>query len=188
MAWSARAWRSPATPRCAGESGARGLVLITLHRRESGGGRLAPVLAELAARARAHPELTFLYPMHPSPHVRALATRELSGLENVTLAGPLPYAEFVAAMRRAALIVTDSGGIQEEAAHLDVPVLLVRERTERPEAVRSGHVTLVGCAPEALRTAFEATLRGRGPRAPSPFGAGRASAAIARRLEAQLAA
>lgn len=152
-------------------------VLITLHRRE-GAGRVGPVLRELKERALAHPEVSFVYPLHPSPHVRAMAQEVLGGVANVRLTEPLGYRAFVNAMRGAAMIVTDSGGIQEEAAHLGVPVLLVRETTERPEAVRSGHVTLVGHSPRAIRDAFEARLAVRGPMGPSPFGSGRASGAI----------
>jgi UDP-N-acetylglucosamine 2-epimerase (non-hydrolysing) len=120
------------------------LVLITGHRRENFGGgleRLCQAVRELAER---FPAVRFLYPVHLNPNVQAPVRSALSGLPNVHLAAPAPYPEFVWLMDRATLILTDSGGIQEEAPSLGKHVLVMRDTTERPEALASGLVELVG--------------------------------------------
>ena len=131
------------------------LIVATAHRRESFGGgldRICRALAELAARN----DVRVVLPVHPNPRVRGPVERWLAGSPHVHLTAPMDYVSFVDLMRRAYLIVTDSGGIQEEAPSLGKPVLVVREKTERPEAVRAGTVKLVGT--DFDRIVAEATL------------------------------
>ena len=179
------------------------LVLITLHRRESwlaataagtaptagaGGGAAASspfegVLQAIATAAREFPLARFVYPVHRNPNVQGPARRLLGGLPNVHLLDPLPYIPFVGLLARARVILTDSGGIQEEAPTLGVPVLVARETTERPEGVGCGSNMLVGTRPEVvlehLRRHLErSTERPGAPPCPNPFGDGRASARI----------
>lgn len=120
------------------------VLLVTGHRRESFGGgfeRICDALRELALRYRS---LAIVYPVHLNPNVREPVNRFLSGLDNVHLIEPLDYLPFVHLMDRSSIILTDSGGIQEEAPSLGKPVLVMRETTERPEAVSAGTVKLVG--------------------------------------------
>ncbi len=124
--------------------GERPMVLITGHRREnfgSGFENICQAIAELAGR---HGDTVFLYPVHLNPRVREPAHRLLDGKSNVWLAEPAGYAEFVWLMDRAHVILTDSGGVQEEAPSLGKPVLVMRDTTERPEAVAAGAAELVG--------------------------------------------
>ena len=138
--------------RVAGLGEGRGLVLVTTHRRESWGGPMQDAMSGLGDVARAHPELDFLLPLHRNQVVRDVVVPALDGADNVILTEPLGYAEFAHAMARCRLVVTDSGGVQEEAPSLGKPVLVLRETTERPEGVEAGAVRLVG------------TQRGRGVR------------------------
>ena len=122
---------------------AKRMILVTGHRRESFGDgfvRICEALAELAARD----DVEIVYPVHLNPNVKGPVEEKLSGLSNVHLIPPQEYLPFVYLMSRAALILTDSGGVQEEAPSLGKPVLVMRETTERPEAVDAGTVKLVG--------------------------------------------
>lgn len=120
------------------------LVLVTGHRRESFGGGFERICSALAQIARQHPQVQIVYPVHLNPNVSEPVTRILSGIENIVLIEPQEYLPFVWLMNRAWLILTDSGGIQEEAPSLGKPVLVMRDTTERPEAVDAGTVKLVG--------------------------------------------
>jgi len=120
------------------------LVLVTAHRRENFGDPLRNVCLALQELSYANPDVTFLYPVHPNPNVKGVVESILADCSNCLLCDPLGYGQFVAAMKRARIILTDSGGIQEEAPALGVPVLVLRNETERPEAVESGVVRLVG--------------------------------------------
>jgi len=120
------------------------LVLVTGHRRESFGGGFERICSALAQVARQHPEAQIVYPVHLNPNVSEPVNRILSGIENIILIEPQEYLPFVWLMNRAWLILTDSGGIQEEAPSLGKPVLVMRDTTERPEAVDAGTVKLVG--------------------------------------------
>jgi UDP-N-acetylglucosamine 2-epimerase (non-hydrolysing) len=120
------------------------VLLVTTHRRESWGEPMRAVGRALARIARAHPELRVVFPLHANPVVRDAVLPALTGLPNVTVTEPLPYGGFTKLMNRAALILTDSGGVQEEGPSLGKPVLVMRDTTERPEAVRAGTVRLVG--------------------------------------------
>ncbi|QNQ41351.1 UDP-N-acetylglucosamine 2-epimerase (non-hydrolyzing) [Brucella intermedia] len=120
------------------------MVLITSHRRENFGAPFREICRALRKLAEDNRDVQFLYPVHPNPNVKDVAHEFLSSFENVILCDPLDYAPFVAAMKRAYLIVTDSGGVQEEAPALGKPVIVLRDETERPEAVADGVVKLVG--------------------------------------------
>lgn len=123
---------------------ARKLILVTGHRRESFGGGFERICQALMEVAQRHPEVDIVYPVHLNPNVREPVNRLLSGINNVHLIEPLDYLPFVHMMSRAHIILTDSGGIQEEAPSLGKPVLVMRDTTERPEAVAAGTVKLVG--------------------------------------------
>lgn len=123
--------------------GAR-LVLITGHRRENFGGGFERICEAIAALAKAYPAADFIYPVHLNPNVSEPVNRLLAGFQNVHLIEPLDYLPFVYLMTRSHIILTDSGGIQEEAPSLGKPVLVMRDTTERPEAVAAGTVKLVG--------------------------------------------
>ena len=122
----------------------RKLVVITGHRRESFGQGFEDICQAIAETARDNPDTQFVYPVHLNPSVQEPVQRVLQGLDNVYLIAPLDYLPFVNLMRMATVILTDSGGIQEEAPSLGKPVLVMRETTERPEAVDAGTVVLVG--------------------------------------------
>lgn len=160
----------------------RKLIVVTAHRRESFGEgfeRICSALAQLAAR----PDVQIVYPVHRNPKVLDPVTERLSGLSNVILCEPLDYVPFVDLMRRAHLLLTDSGGIQEEGPSLGKPVLVMREKTERPEAVEAGTVRLVGTDVETIvqQTTLlldNRNIHGRMARVHNPYGDGRASGRI----------
>ncbi|WP_318461177.1 non-hydrolyzing UDP-N-acetylglucosamine 2-epimerase [Photobacterium leiognathi] len=120
------------------------LILVTGHRRESFGGGFERICEALAITAKKHPETQILYPMHLNPNVREPVNRILAGIDNIFLIEPQKYLPFIYLMSRSHIILTDSGGIQEEAPSLGKPVLVMRDTTERPEAVVAGTVKLVG--------------------------------------------
>ena len=120
------------------------MILVTGHRRESFGGGFERICEALANIAKAHPDVQIVYPMHMNPNVREPVNRLLSTLNNVFLIEPQDYLPFVYLMNRCYLIITDSGGVQEEAPSLGKPVLVMRDTTERPEAIEAGTVKLVG--------------------------------------------
>lgn len=126
------------------------LVLITGHRRESFGGGFERICQAIAQVAGAFPNVEFVYPMHLNPNVREPVNRLLKGLDNVYLIEPIGYLPFVYLMNKAYVLLTDSGGIQEEAPSLGKPVLVMRDTTERPEAVKAGTVKLVGTRTETI--------------------------------------
>jgi UDP-N-acetylglucosamine 2-epimerase (non-hydrolysing) len=163
------------------------MVLVTSHRRENFGEPFRDICRALRKLAEDNPDVQFLYPVHPNPNVRNVAHEFLSSLENFLLCDPLDYAPFVAAMKRAYLIITDSGGVQEEAPALGKPVVVLRDETERPEAVSEGVVKLVGPYYERIveavqqllddKSAYEAMARGV-----SPYGDGKATDRIIENL------
>ena len=120
------------------------LVLVTAHRRENFGQPFREICEALKESARLNPDVQFLFPVHPNPHVKDVVHSTLAASPNIMLSQPLDYGPFVAAMKAAYCIVTDAGGVQEEAPALGKPVLVLRDETERPEAVEEGVVKLVG--------------------------------------------
>lgn len=170
---------------------ARRLVVVTAHRRESLGAGLARICDAVAAIA-ARGDVEVVWPLHCNPAVRGPALKRLGGREGVHLAEPLGYAEMVWLMGRAALLLTDSGGLQEEGPALGKPVLVLREVTERPEALASGTVKLVGTDPRAIRREVARLLDDPAAHAAMarhafPFGDGTAAHRIADAIEAWFA-
>lgn len=166
----------------------RRLVLLTAHRRESFGRPLERVFETVASLVERVDDLEVLYPVHPNPSVREPARRILGGHPRIHLVEPLDYGDLVAALGRASLVLTDSGGIQEEAPAFGVHTLVLREVTERPEAVQAGAATLVGTeAPRILSEAIGRLDRTRAGSVPAnPYGDGRAGERIADILLAEL--
>lgn len=161
---------------------ARRLVLVTAHRRESFGAPLAEAFRGIAALARRHPDVTFAYPVHPNPQVEGPARAALD-LPNVRLLPPVEYGDLVWLLERAELVLTDSGGIQEEAATLGKPLLVLREVTERPEIVEAGAGRLVGTDAQRIEAEGQRLLSDPDARAAfrprALFGDGRAAERIA---------
>ena len=165
-------------------SAADELVLLTMHRRESFGEKLESVFDAIREIAARRPQANIVYPVHPNPNVRRTAHRMLADQKNIQLLDPVPYGEFVALMKHATLILTDSGGIQEEAPSLKVPVLVLRDVTERTQAVESGLARLVGTdrraiVANALELLNDDAARSKMTDVPNPFGDGRAAQRIA---------
>jgi UDP-N-acetylglucosamine 2-epimerase (non-hydrolysing) len=161
----------------------RRLVLVTAHRRESFGEQFVQLCQAVKDIAAAAADIDLVYPVHLNPNVQEPVHRTLSGCRQIHLIPPLEYEAFVHLMRRATLILTDSGGIQEEAPALGVPVLVMREETERPEAVAAGVAKLVGTdrsriLNETLRLLTDETARQEMCKRASPFGDGRAAERI----------
>ena len=158
------------------------LVLVTGHRRENFGDGFKQICTALAKIAQ-RDDVQVVYPVHLNPQVRDVVMTTLSGLPNIHLIEPLDYLDFVWFMRRAYLILTDSGGVQEEAPHLGKPVLVMRDTTERPEAVSAGTVTLVGTRSARIVSAVHGFLDDaehyqRVARSVNPYGDGHASGRI----------
>ncbi|EGU33613.1 non-hydrolyzing UDP-N-acetylglucosamine 2-epimerase [Vibrio scophthalmi] len=126
------------------------LILVTGHRRESFGDGFERICQALAEVAHKHPDIQILYPMHMNPNVREPVNRMLSKIDNIYLIEPQQYLSFIYLMGRSHIILTDSGGIQEEAPSLGKPVLVMRDTTERPEAIKAGTVRLVGTEVEKI--------------------------------------
>ena len=161
----------------------RRLIVVTGHRRENFGSAFAGELRALA-RLAARPDVQVVYPVHRNPNVFGPAHELLGHLPHVHLLEPLPYVPFVDLMRRAHFLITDSGGIQEEAPSLGKPVLVLRNKTERPEAVEAGTVKVIGTAEdgiiaEASRLLDDPAEYARMTRVHNPYGDGHASRRIA---------
>jgi UDP-N-acetylglucosamine 2-epimerase (non-hydrolysing) len=161
----------------------RRLVLVTAHRRESFGSPLREAFTALREVADRFDDVVLVYPVHPNPNVREPAEDILGGHDRVILTRPLDYFDLVHALKKASLVITDSGGIQEEAPSFGVPVLVLREVTERPEGIEAGVAKLVGTDRRRIVNAAAAVLSGdnstRRGRAVNPYGDGLAGARIA---------
>jgi UDP-N-acetylglucosamine 2-epimerase len=165
----------------------RRLVLVTAHRRENFDAGMEEICAALGELAIRHEDILVVFPVHPNPNVREPVERRLSGIPRVHLLSPLDYGPFIALLDRAHLLLTDSGGVQEEAAALGKPMLVLREVTERPQAVANGNAILTGADRKRILAAAEAILTQdqlhREMSRPShDFGDGRASERIAENL------
>ncbi|MBF0785073.1 UDP-N-acetylglucosamine 2-epimerase (non-hydrolyzing) [Muribacter muris] len=156
-------------------------VLVTCHRRENWGEPLAQICQALARLARCRPNVQIVFPVHLNPQLREPIARQLAGIENIFLLEPQAYLPFVYLMSRADLILTDSGGIQEEANGLAKPILLMRETTERTEAAEAGTMTLVGTDADRLVSEVlrHLAMPSQPRSAPCFYGDGQASERIA---------
>lgn len=166
-------------------------VLVTSHRRESWGEPMSRTASAVARLAREFPDVRFLLPAHLNPRVREVLLPPLEGLPNVTVTEPLSYSDFALAMDRSSVMLTDSGGVQEEAPSLGKPVLVLRETTERPEAVQAGTVRLVGTDEDLIVREVSRLLTDPGAyadmaRVVNPYGDGRASVRTRAAVEAFL--
>jgi UDP-N-acetylglucosamine 2-epimerase (non-hydrolysing) len=171
-------------------AGKRG-VLVTAHRREKFGEGIADICRAVRTLAVEHDDIHVLFPVHPNPNIRRPVAEILGDLTNVDLIAPCGYAEFVQMMQEATLILTDSGGIQEEAPALGKPVLVMRDCTERQEAIEAGTVVLVGTKPENIVTHAERLLDDdlayqKMARAINPYGDGQAARRIVEQLLCEL--
>ncbi|HCF96804.1 MAG TPA: UDP-N-acetylglucosamine 2-epimerase (non-hydrolyzing) [Verrucomicrobia bacterium] len=135
-----------------------GIVLITAHRRENHGLPLIGICEAIRLLARAYPDLRWVYPVHPNPAVGGAVHKALDGLDNVDLLAPVGYGELIELLQKCRFVMTDSGGIQEEAPSLGKPVLILRDTTERPEGVEVGVARLVGTDPNAIVAAARLLL------------------------------
>lgn len=180
----------PRVARLTAGSSSRRLVLLTAHRRESFGAPLRAVFEAVKALASRFDDIEVLCPVHPNPRVRAPAEAVLGGIERVHLTHPLSYGDLLTVLDVASLVLTDSGGIQEEAPAFGTHALVLRDVTERPEAVRAGVATLVGTDPARILAEASRRLDRPGderPRVSNPYGDGRAGERIADILLADLA-
>ncbi len=164
------------------------IIAVTAHRRENFGAGMRQIAQGLQALA-ARPDVAIIYPLHPNPNVAEVMRAELAGHDNVALIPPLDYLDFVALMAASDIVLTDSGGIQEEAPSLGKPVLVMRDTTERPEGVEAGTARLVGAEAaviirETSRLLDSAAEYARMSKAHNPYGDGTAS----RQISALLAA
>ncbi|SIO55660.1 UDP-N-acetylglucosamine 2-epimerase (non-hydrolysing) [Singulisphaera sp. GP187] len=159
------------------------IILVTAHRRESFGQGLEQICAALRAIVANHPDVQVVYPVHPNPNVQEPVYRLLTGVPGITLLPPLDYLAFVSLIRRCHFVITDSGGLQEEAPGLGKPVLVLRETTERPEGIDAGTVRLVGTdrakiVAEAHRLLTDPAAHAAMARSINPYGDGHAAARI----------
>ncbi|MBA4047359.1 MAG: UDP-N-acetylglucosamine 2-epimerase (non-hydrolyzing), partial [Sphingomonas sp.] len=160
------------------------IIAVTAHRRENFGSGMAQI-AEGLQKLAARDDVAIIYPLHPNPNVGGVMRPALAGHENIALIDPLDYLDFVAMMAASDIVLTDSGGIQEEAPSLGKPVLVMRDTTERPEGVTAGTARLVGADAAVIATETSRLLDDRGAydaiaRAHNPYGDGKASARIAK--------
>lgn len=183
-------WRDAITPRVFErlEDTERKLILITGHRRENFGQGFVDLCTAIKTLAEAHTDWEFVYPVHLNPNVQKPVFDILSGLDNVSLIEPQDYLPFTWLMNRSSLILTDSGGIQEEAPSLGKPVLVMRSVTERPEAVDAGTVRLVGTDQQAIVDHVEAVMLDDATyqamsKAHNPYGDGQAASRIVEVIE-----
>lgn len=173
------------------ESSGRTVILVTVHRRESWGEPLARVARAVRAIAQQFPQVTLVLPLHLNPLVREVVLPVVDALPNVLTFDPLPYADFARLMRLSRLVLTDSGGVQEEAPSLGKPVLVLRENTERPEAVEAGTVALVGTedtriVSETRRLLTHLDDYALMANAVNPYGDGAAAGRVVAAIEAML--
>ena len=162
---------------------ARRMLLVTGHRRESFGEGFERICQALATIARLYPDVDIVYPVHLNPNVQKPVRALLNGIANIYLIPPVDYLPFIYLMQSSYLILTDSGGVQEEAPSLGKPILVMREITERPEAVDAGTVRLVGTHVEKIVSNTQALLNDeilykRMSQAQNPYGDGNAAARI----------
>jgi UDP-N-acetylglucosamine 2-epimerase (non-hydrolysing) len=171
------------TPKLASLDPKRRLILVTTHRRESFGAPLQSTCAAIRELAHRYPDLQFVLPVHPNPQVKETVERLLCDVPGMFLIDPVDYVEFVHLMNRAYIVLTDSGGVQEEAPSLGKPVLVLREVTERPEGVTAGTAVVVGTDKDRIVAVASELLTSRAAyermaNAVNPYGDGHASGRI----------
>ena len=179
-------------PDCLGPTNGRRIILVTAHRRESFGLPFRRICEAIRALAERRPDVLVVYPVHLNPNVQAPVREILDGVPNVKLLEPMDYVSFVALMQRAYILLTDSGGIQEEGPSLRKPVLVMRETSERPEAIAAGTACLTGTDPERILETVSSLLDDpshyeRMTSRPNPYGDGHASERIVQCLMGRLA-
>lgn len=171
----------------------RPLVLVTAHRRENFGRPFDRIFETLRRYALQNPNVHLIYPVHPNPNVARPAREKLGDLQNVSLIPPVDYTQMVFLLQNCQFVLTDSGGLQEEAPTFGKPVVVLRDTTERPEAIESGTAVLVGSDPDKITMVLEAltdtnsNAYKRMAQAGNPFGDGRAAERIAGVIRAALA-
>ena len=163
------------------------IILVTGHRRENFGDGFINICKALKEVAHKHPEIEIVYPVHLNPNVQKPVNEVLNGISNIHLIKPLSYPDFVYAMKQSFFIVTDSGGVQEEAPGLGKPVLVMRDTTERPEAIDAGTAKLVGADYDKIRNGIESLLTDENEyakmaKAHNPYGDGKAVGRIIDKL------
>ncbi|WP_125583667.1 non-hydrolyzing UDP-N-acetylglucosamine 2-epimerase [Levilactobacillus cerevisiae] len=164
------------------------VILLTMHRRENQGAPMHAVFKAVRKVVEAHPDVELIYPVHLSPAVQSAAHEELDGMDRIHLIEPLDVVDFHNLSARSYFIMTDSGGVQEEAPSLNKPVLVLRETTERPEGVTNGTLKLVGTDPAKVTAAMETLLTDQAAydqmaQAKNPYGDGHASERILAAIE-----
>lgn len=167
------------------------IVLITGHRRESFGEGFKKICSSIKELANSYQNIQFIYPVHLNPNVKQPAKEILSNIDNIFLINPLEYLPFVFLMQKSHIILTDSGGIQEEAGALDIPVLVMRDITERPEGVSAGTIKLVGTEKASIVNSFNELFNNddlykKMSKAKNPFGDGTSSEKISNYLVSEL--
>lgn len=163
-------------------------ILITLHRRETTLGKFQDIFNALADFSKKNPDLFFVYPIHLNPNIKEIALKTLSNLSNIILSGPMSVFQFHNYLARAFLVITDSGGIQEEASYLNIPALVVRDKTERTEGIHEGGIKLVSTDPKIIFYNVSKLLKSKTEyrkmiESKNPFGDGNSSNRIIKILE-----
>lgn len=182
----------PSTAQLIKETEGKKRLLLTTHRRESFGPAMTANMKVIRDFVDKRKDVCLFFPVHPNPNVKQVAKEILGSHDRIHLLGPLDYSDFLAVMKSAWLIVSDSGGVQEEAPSLGKPLLVLRENTERPEAIRAGVAKLVGTSPGALKKlldenyAVESWIKSIREVA-NPFGDGHSAARIVKIIEEKLA-
>jgi UDP-N-acetylglucosamine 2-epimerase (non-hydrolysing) len=180
--------RDRAIPHGIARTAGKRLIVVTAHRRENFGAPMRGMLRALKAIASRWPDVEIVYAAHPNPEVRRAIADEIAGGDAVRIVEPIPYGPFVTLLNESVLILTDSGGIQEEAPALGKPVLVLRDETERPEAIDAGVARLVGTdeariVDETARLLDDPAWYAQMARGASPYGDGKASARIVAAIE-----
>jgi UDP-N-acetylglucosamine 2-epimerase (non-hydrolysing) len=159
------------------------IILVTMHRRENFGQEMISICEAIATLAEEFSDIQFVLPVHPNPNVKNVISKKLGKYENIYICDPMDYGPFVAVMKNSYLIITDSGGVQEEAPALAKPVIVIRNKTERPEAVEEGVVKVVGTNKKMIVEEVSSLIRNESyymqmARGVSPYGDGYAAARI----------
>jgi UDP-N-acetylglucosamine 2-epimerase (non-hydrolysing) len=180
------------TARLLDQTAGRKRLLVTTHRRESFGQAMTHNLEAIRDFVAKNDDVCMFFPVHPNPNVRLAASELLGGRERIHLLGPLDYADFLSLMKYSWLVVSDSGGVQEEAPTLGRPLLVIRENTERPEAIDAGIAKLVGNEPGTLARLLDENYADESwiksvRKVANPFGDGKASTRIVRVIEERFA-